>query len=179
MALHMNSSQLFATATNLAYPLAALPALWGDGPLATVFFLACFGLGLGSGLFHWVEKDIWTIRRWGRRADEVGMYMVFSTLVWLALGVTTWIPVVIGWCVLGALVTELDSHVAVPALAASAFVKIIAAGAYGWAAGIAALFALAYGAHRMGGASSWTHGLWHLLSAAGIAGLYASITTLL
>ena len=103
-----------STWTNLAYLFAGILMVISDpNPSTWVLLLGFLGLTVGSMAFHWTKAT------WGQRADEIGMYVAFSSLILALLGVHWAMMLVAQGLVLFfaiRLIDKLDSFFWVPAL---------------------------------------------------------------
>lgn len=103
-----------STWTNLAYLFAGILMVVSSPSMGTLVLLSGFlGLTIGSMAFHWTRAA------WGQKADEIGMYVAFSSLILALLEVHWAIMLMVQGLVLFLavrLIDKLDSFFLVPAL---------------------------------------------------------------
>lgn len=163
------------TWSNLAYAAAGVAATWGDGPMGMLFMASMIAMTVGSGLYHAGLKH-------GNHLDVGVMYIIGGILAGVAAGFTGGIAVVLVLIasiavahVLRFRLTHIKLEYKIPVLYAGA---LVVGGVHGidWLYMGPALGLLATaGLFRFLVHKPWAHGLWHVLTAPGLALWYRGV----
>jgi len=169
------------TWSNAAYPLAGLVlyALWSE-PQVAAFALCMLFLGIGSGVYHGFKT------RASNQLDWAGMYAVFSALLLHALApghqLVTLLTVPVAAATAWGYAYKLNGiglNAQMGLFLGASMIPPLVHGQAPLALAGFGLFLLAYGIWWLDKKHSrivglWGHAIWHVLTAAAIALIYAS-----
>lgn len=149
---------------------------WTDDGF-TPFVLACFALAAGSAAYHQWHDDA---KRgyWAHHADELGMYMVFSSLVLAMVGLHVWWLAVITWVILHFVALTFNAHQVLAVLASMLAGAMLQTGMYWQTLLAVGLFAGAYFVRSLDHAQyGWAHAGWHVWTGILITVVYQAVTS--
>lgn len=161
--------------SNLVYAVVGVVAVTHSG--FTPFAFACFALAVGSGLFHYYfDHDEYSY--YAHHADELAMYMVFSSIIGMLYGFELWLVMVPVWITLHFVALRFSAHQVLGVMAVTITSVMLFAELYMEVAGALILFAYAYYV-RSTDDFDFEHGHahWHLTSGVMVGVLYWFILT--
>lgn len=165
-------SKAINTLSNLVYAVVGVIAFLGGG--FTPFVLSCVGLAGGSGAFHFFfNHPNPKVRFWSHHADEMGMYMVFSSIAAMMNGNDQWYVMIPVWIVLHFVALRFNAHQVLAALSLIIAVCMVVAGMFLELLAVLVFFGFAYYVRSTDDKDfEFGHALWHLVTGVMIAMLY-------
>jgi len=175
---NMNLSQKLNVYSNLAYLGSGLVGMFiGGGALGLPFLLSTTFLTIGSWYYH---KDIGTeYEHISRLFDEVGMYAVFSTLMFQSLGVTEIMVPLLSWVFLAWAAPFIHSFVTLGILSVIIVVGMLYNFLFTEVIVAVSIFLVGFGIRHWSNKQDghlhdnhWGHAIWHIISSVLIGYLF-------